>query len=140
MHADVLDAALRDTGYLTDTDSDTPSPRPHDEVLGDAIRVLTEAARLTNTPMRQTSTGTWEPDPTAAPLPIDWAAFVTLALSAEAELASTPTPGPRTAMRRSDRPVAVMARRTPWILRGMARLAPATNPSSIRWATSAGKG
>ena len=46
----LLDAALRDTGYLTDTD--TPSPRPHDEVLGDAIRVLTEAARLTNTPMR----------------------------------------------------------------------------------------
>jgi class 3 adenylate cyclase/alpha-beta hydrolase superfamily lysophospholipase len=46
--------------------------------------------------------------------------------STEAELASTPTPGPRTAMRRSDRAVAVMARRTPWILRGMARLAPAT--------------
>jgi pimeloyl-ACP methyl ester carboxylesterase/class 3 adenylate cyclase len=46
--------------------------------------------------------------------------------SAEAELASTPTPGPRTAMRRSDRAVAVMARRTPWILRGMARVAPAT--------------
>jgi pimeloyl-ACP methyl ester carboxylesterase len=47
--------------------------------------------------------------------------------SAEAELASTPTPGPRTAMRRSDRAVAVMARRTPWILRGMGRLAPATD-------------
>ena len=46
--------------------------------------------------------------------------------SAEAELASMPTPGPRTAMRRSDRAVEVMARRTPWILRGMARLAPAT--------------
>jgi class 3 adenylate cyclase len=46
--------------------------------------------------------------------------------SAEAELASMPTPGPRTAMRRSDRAVAVMARRTPWLLRGMARLAPAT--------------
>ena len=30
-------------------------------------------------------------------------------------------------MRRSDRAVAVMARRTPWILRGMARLAPATD-------------
>jgi hypothetical protein len=29
-------------------------------------------------------------------------------------------------MRRSDRAVALMARRTPWILRGMARLAPAT--------------
>jgi pimeloyl-ACP methyl ester carboxylesterase len=45
--------------------------------------------------------------------------------SAEAQLASTPTPGPRTAMRRSDRAVAMMAKRTPWILRGMARLAPA---------------
>ena len=46
--------------------------------------------------------------------------------SAEAELVSMPTPGPRTAMRRSDRAVEAMARRTPWILRGMARLAPAT--------------
>jgi class 3 adenylate cyclase/pimeloyl-ACP methyl ester carboxylesterase len=46
--------------------------------------------------------------------------------SAEAELASIPTPGPGTVMRRSDRAVAVIARRTPWILRGMARLAPAT--------------
>ncbi|HSS25402.1 MAG TPA: adenylate/guanylate cyclase domain-containing protein [Mycobacterium sp.] len=45
--------------------------------------------------------------------------------SAEAELVSTPTPGPRTAMRRSDRVVAAMARRTPWILRRVARLAPA---------------
>jgi class 3 adenylate cyclase len=46
--------------------------------------------------------------------------------SAEAELVSAPTPGPRTAMRRSDRAVAVMARRTPWILRGVARFSPAT--------------
>ena len=46
--------------------------------------------------------------------------------SAEAELASMPTPGLRTAMRRSDRAVEVIARRTPWILRGMARLTPAT--------------
>jgi len=49
--------------------------------------------------------------------------------SAEAQLVSTPTPGPRTAMRRSDRAVAVMARRTPWILRGVARLAPSTGRS-----------
>jgi hypothetical protein len=41
-----------------------------------------------------------------------------------------PTPGPRAAMRQSDRAMAVMARRTPWILRGMARLAPATGRSS----------
>jgi pimeloyl-ACP methyl ester carboxylesterase len=46
--------------------------------------------------------------------------------SAEAELVSTPTPGPRAAMRRTDRAVEVMARRTPWILRGMSRLAPAS--------------
>jgi len=44
--------------------------------------------------------------------------------SPEAELASMPTPGRRTAMRRSDRAVEVIARRTPWIMRGMARLAP----------------
>jgi pimeloyl-ACP methyl ester carboxylesterase/class 3 adenylate cyclase len=46
--------------------------------------------------------------------------------SAEAQLASMSTPGPRTTMRPSDRAVEVMARRTPWILRGIARLAPAT--------------
>jgi pimeloyl-ACP methyl ester carboxylesterase len=46
--------------------------------------------------------------------------------SAEAELVSTPTPGPRSAMRRSDRAVEAIARRTPWILRGMAHLTPAT--------------
>jgi class 3 adenylate cyclase/pimeloyl-ACP methyl ester carboxylesterase len=45
--------------------------------------------------------------------------------SPEAELASMPTPGRRTAMRRSDRALEVIARRTPWIMRGMARLAPA---------------
>ena len=38
-----------------------------------------------------------------------------------------PTPGRRTAMRRSDRAVEVIARRTPWILRALARLAPATD-------------
>jgi class 3 adenylate cyclase/pimeloyl-ACP methyl ester carboxylesterase len=46
--------------------------------------------------------------------------------STEAELASMPTPGRRTAMRRSDRAVEAIARRAPWMLRGMARLAPAT--------------
>jgi len=46
--------------------------------------------------------------------------------SAEAELASTPTPDRRTAMRRSDRAVEAIATRAPWIVRGMARLAPAT--------------
>jgi pimeloyl-ACP methyl ester carboxylesterase/class 3 adenylate cyclase len=51
----------------------------------------------------------------------------------EAQLVSTPTPGARTAMRRSDRAVALMARRTPWILRGMARLTPAIGRRSIPW-------
>jgi class 3 adenylate cyclase len=46
--------------------------------------------------------------------------------SPEAELASMPTPGRRTAMRRSDRAVEMIAMRAPWILRGMARLTPAT--------------
>lgn len=44
--------------------------------------------------------------------------------SAEAELASMPTPGRQTVMRRSDRAVEVIASRTPWILRGIARLTP----------------
>jgi class 3 adenylate cyclase/pimeloyl-ACP methyl ester carboxylesterase len=51
--------------------------------------------------------------------------------SAEAQLAAIPTPGARTAMRRADRAVEVIARRTPWILRGMARLTPAPNRSPI---------
>jgi class 3 adenylate cyclase len=46
--------------------------------------------------------------------------------TAEAQLAAVPTPGPRTAMRRSDRAVEVIARRTPWILRTAARLNPPT--------------
>jgi hypothetical protein len=79
----VLSAALFDTGYLAATDPSVP--RPYDEVLHDAISVLTEATRLTNQPMRQTSAGQWEadPDPRAA-LPIDWAEFVTLALAGAA--------------------------------------------------------
>ena len=45
------------------------------EVLNDAVRVLTEAARLTNQPGRQKPDGSWEPDPNAEPLAIDWAAY-----------------------------------------------------------------
>ncbi|AZG44222.1 adenylate/guanylate cyclase domain-containing protein [Gordonia insulae] len=44
--------------------------------------------------------------------------------STEADLLATPTPGPHTGMRRTDRAVAAMARRTPWMLRGVARVAP----------------
>ncbi|SPM32298.1 cyclase, partial [Mycobacterium rhizamassiliense] len=43
--------------------------------------------------------------------------------SREVQLASAPTPGPRTSMRRSDRAVALMVKRAPWMFRGMARLA-----------------
>ncbi|MBP2451622.1 adenylate/guanylate cyclase domain-containing protein [Mycolicibacterium lutetiense] len=42
----------------------------------------------------------------------------------EAELASVPTPGPRPTMRRSDHAMAVMARRMPRIVRGIARVTP----------------
>jgi transcriptional regulator with XRE-family HTH domain len=79
----VLAAALFDTGYRTPTDDE--APRAFDEVLHDAIAALTEAAHLTNQPMRQNSSGQWEadPDPRAA-LPIDWAEFVTLALAGAA--------------------------------------------------------
>ncbi|MDD7813764.1 adenylate/guanylate cyclase domain-containing protein [Mycobacterium sp. CSUR Q5927] len=48
--------------------------------------------------------------------------------SIEAELASTPTPAPQ--MRRSDRAIAMMARQTPWILRGAARIALTTRRKS----------
>lgn len=82
-YREVLSAALFDTGYLTDDQA--AIPRPHDEVLHDAISVLTEASRLTNQPMRQTSSGQWEPDPDPrSALPIDWAAFVTEALAGAA--------------------------------------------------------
>lgn len=81
-YREVLSAALFDTGYL---DAGTDATRPYDEVLYDAISVLTEASRLTNQTMRQTSSGQWEadPDPRAA-VPIDWAAFVTEALAGAA--------------------------------------------------------
>ncbi|EUA09731.1 helix-turn-helix family protein [Mycobacterium kansasii 662] len=82
-YRDVLSAALFDTGYLT---VEHPAqPRPYTEVLQDAIAVLTEATRLTNQPIRQASSGGWEPNPDPrAALPIDWAEFVTLALAGAA--------------------------------------------------------
>ncbi|GAA2417741.1 helix-turn-helix domain-containing protein [Mycolicibacterium llatzerense] len=79
----VLSAALFDSGYLTEVNAE--AARPYVEVLHDAISVLTEAAHLTNQPMRQSSSGGWEanPDPRAA-LAIDWAEFVTHALAGAA--------------------------------------------------------
>jgi hypothetical protein len=52
--------------------------------------------------------------------------------SAEAKLASAPTPGRGTAMRPADRAVKMIARRTPWILRGVARLSPLTSQTPVR--------
>lgn len=52
--------------------------------------------------------------------------------TAEADLVSTPTPGPRTEMRQSDRAVAAMARHAPWLLRGAARLVPGLSRTEIR--------
>jgi len=49
--------------------------------------------------------------------------------SSEATLVALPTPSSRSTMRRSDRAVATMARRTPWLLRGLAHLAPSTTSS-----------
>ena len=43
--------------------------------------------------------------------------------SREAKLVALPTPSPRTTMRRSDRAVVTVARRSPWLLRGLAHLA-----------------
>lgn len=85
----VLSAALFDTGYLTA--SDMTVPRPYSEVLAEAIAILTEAAHLTNQPVRQAGSGRWEPDPNPrSALPIDWAEFVTQALAgAAANIGST---------------------------------------------------
>ena len=52
--------------------------------------------------------------------------------SAEAKMASLPTPGPRETMRPADKAVVAMAKRTPWILRGVARIAPMRNSSTDR--------
>lgn len=53
------------------------------EVLADAVRVLTEAARLRRLVMRQSSDGGWEPHPTQTE-PADWAEFITLAVAGAA--------------------------------------------------------
>ena len=82
-YREILDAALSDTGYADGANSVAPA-RTYREVLDDAVRALTEAARLTNQPVRQTPSGAWEPDPNAEPLAIDWAAFVTDALAGAA--------------------------------------------------------
>lgn len=83
-YREVLDAVLADSGYADTSSSAPPATRPHSVVLDDAVRVLTEAARLTNQPVRRASDGSWEPDLAADGLSIDWAAFVTTALAGAA--------------------------------------------------------
>jgi hypothetical protein len=57
--------------------------RPTADVLADAIKVMSEAARLRRPGSRRTATGGWEPDPHHTE-PADWAEFVTLALAGAA--------------------------------------------------------
>ena len=100
-----------------------------------AARILGKAGRARSS--SQARFGTWlsvraRASRAAAPLNCvvypayssSWRSIATgpRAGSAEAELASAPTPGPRTAMQPSDRAVEVIARRAPWMLAGMARL------------------
>ena len=56
--------------------------RGWDEVLADAIRVLTDAARLRRPVLQQSTDGGWEPHPRAEPA--DWAEFITLAVDGAA--------------------------------------------------------
>ena len=83
-YREVLDAVLADSGYADTSRSSTAAARPHQVVLDEAVRVLTEAARLTNQPVRRAADGSWEPDLDADGLSIDWAAFVTTALAGAA--------------------------------------------------------
>jgi transcriptional regulator with XRE-family HTH domain len=83
-YREVLHAVLADTGYADTGGSAATAARPYRVVLDDAVRALTEAARLTNQPVRRKPDGSWEPDPHAEPLRIDWAAFVTDALAGAA--------------------------------------------------------
>lgn len=59
------------------------SDREWSNVLADAIRVLTEAARLRRPVLRQADDGSWGPDPLQTE-PADWAEFVTLAVAGAA--------------------------------------------------------
>lgn len=52
--------------------------------------------------------------------------------SREAALAALPTPPASTGMRRSDRVVALLAKRTPWVLRSLARVSPGASSGAGR--------
>lgn len=61
----------------------TVADRDWGDILADAIRVLTEAARLRRPVLRQAGGGGWEPHPTQTE-PADWAEFITLAVAGAA--------------------------------------------------------
>lgn len=61
----------------------TTEARAWDELLGDAVRVLTEAARLRRPVLEHAPDGGWQEHPTSAE-PADWAQFVTLAVAGAA--------------------------------------------------------
>ena len=79
-YREVLEAALWDSGYAVPTDD---APRRYDEVLADAIRILTEATRLTTSRVHQTADGAWK-FVDGVRDPIDWAEFVCAALAGAA--------------------------------------------------------
>lgn len=68
---------------MTPDPCSTPADRAWDDVLADAVRVLTEAARLRRPVMRRSDDGEWEPHPLQTE-PADWAEFVTLAVAGAA--------------------------------------------------------
>jgi hypothetical protein len=70
-------------GTLETTPAMGAPQRPFEDVLGDAVAVLTEAGRRRRSRLHQTPTGQWEPHPTETD-PADWAEFVTLALAGAA--------------------------------------------------------
>ena len=80
-YREVLEAALWDSGYA-DTTTDAPRPA-YDEVLADAVRIFTVAARLTTSRVHQTAAGRWE-FVDGVRDPIDWAEFVCAALAGAA--------------------------------------------------------
>lgn len=58
-------------------------PRSREELLAEAIAVLTAAARLQHPALQQTAAGDWQPDPNRTEAS-DWAEFVTQALAGAA--------------------------------------------------------
>lgn len=76
-------------GYEPTTGAAQPQQRPREDVLADAVRVLTEAARLTRPVLRRDETAAADPGQlgridSGRREPADWAEFVTHALAGAA--------------------------------------------------------